>query len=222
MRTITSSIRELLERSPFLTEAIAQGIVNYSSLARKLKPYLEKIHLRPFTVGAIVMALRSARRTGISPFLSGPVGEYVRSMIVHSNLVQFAFHNHDELLVVEQQLLERIRPRSDAVVFFARGHADTGIILSESLEKDLETLTKDLEEFRLAEHRGLSSISIRFTADIVDRPGVYYPFFQALAWSGVNVVQLVTGFAELTLIFKERDLERAFATIKPLTEKRRA
>ncbi len=50
-------------------------------------------------------------------------------------------------------------------------------------------------------------------------PGIYYPFFQALAWYDMNIVQIIAGYAELGFIFDAKDIDRAFSIIKPLTEK---
>ena len=58
MRTISDSIRDIIRRSPYLAEGIADGIINYSGLARKLKPQLEEEHLKTFNEGALVMALK--------------------------------------------------------------------------------------------------------------------------------------------------------------------
>ncbi|TSC58978.1 MAG: hypothetical protein Greene041619_159 [Candidatus Peregrinibacteria bacterium Greene0416_19] len=60
---------------------------------------------------------------------------------------------------------------------------------------------------------------MRFHKDITAIPGIYYPFFQAFAWHGLNVVQIIAGYAELGFIFYSKDIDRAFAVVKPLTEK---
>lgn len=218
MRTITQSIQGILDDSPLLTEALSDGIVNYSAVARKLKPDLEKIHLRPFTDGAIIMALRKLRRSSTPIRMRWRAFETVRGISVHSNLVEHSFRNSRSLLTVQQDLLEHTKRDGDLVIYMARGTVDTSIILSEDLEPLFLLMTKNFQP--LAMRRKLSSVSIRFIPSIIDVPGVYYPFFQALAWRGINIVQIVTGFAELTLIFDEADIERAFSAIKTLTTKK--
>lgn len=48
-------------------------------------------------------------------------------------------------------------------------------------------------------------------------PGVYYPILKALAWEGINVVELVSAGTELTFFFEDKDVTRALAAIRVLT-----
>lgn len=218
MYSITKSVQDLLRDSPWLTEALGSGIVNLSSLARQLKPELEKKHLRSFTDGAIIMALKRVQASLPTKRAKLHAASTVHSLSVRSNIVQYAFENSDSLLEIQEALLQRAKSDEGTTVFFARGTFDTGIIVSENLEEELRELTA--KEALIKSFRDLSYISIRFKKDITDIPGIYYPFFQAMAWHGLNVVQIIAGFAELGLIFHSKDIERAFAVIKPLTEKK--
>ena len=57
MKTIAQSINTIISRKPFLAELLAEGIINISSLARKIKPELEDLLRKPVQNGAVVMAL---------------------------------------------------------------------------------------------------------------------------------------------------------------------
>ena len=55
MITIAQIIEDQIKKSPFLEEALVKGIINYSSLARKLQPIVEKKLVKNVKEGAIVM-----------------------------------------------------------------------------------------------------------------------------------------------------------------------
>src|SRR3989344_461468 len=216
MRTITDSIREILQRSPYLAEAVSDGIINYSALARKLKPQLEEEHLKTFNEGAVVMALKRIGKLTPSARSQFHVANTVRNITVRSNLVEHAFHNSRSLLKAQEKLLALAEKEEDVVVNIAPGIFETAIIVSAPLEKKLQELTTD-ERCIEKSHR-LSSISIRFHPDTAHIPGIYYPFFQALAWHGINFIEIVSGFSELTFVFEDTEVDKAFSVIKGLTE----
>ncbi len=217
MKTITSSVKNRIRESQWLTEALGEDIVNLSALARKLKPELEKNHLRPFTEGAIVMALKRVQQSLPTQRTRMSVAQTVQSLSMRTNIVQYAFQNSPTLLQAQEKLLQKAQQDEDSCVFFARGTYDTGIIVNEALEDMLKKITA--KEKLIQCYRHLSYISVRFHKDITKIPGIYYPFFQALAWYDMNVVQIIAGYAELGFLFEAKDIDRAFSIIKPLAEK---
>jgi aspartokinase len=52
--------------------------------------------------------------------------------------------------------------------------------------------------------------------DTVETPGVYYPILKALAWAGINFIEIISVSSELTIIFRDKDVDRAFSVIKGL------
>ncbi|MDO8648724.1 MAG: aspartate kinase [Candidatus Peregrinibacteria bacterium] len=218
MKTVSHSIGEILSHSPFLAEALSQGIINYSALARQLKPELEKVHLKTFTEGAIVMALKRLERATPAQRSKVHVAATVRNITVRSNLVEHAFRNSERFIKVHEKLLALAEKEEDVFVHVARGVFETAIVVSASLEDKLTELTRG--EHLIRRFTKLSSISIRFHPDTANIPGIYYPFFQALAWHGINFIEIVSGFSELTFLCENAVVDRAFAVIKGLTSLR--
>jgi aspartokinase len=48
----------------------------------------------------------------------------------------------------------------------------------------------------------------------VTTPGVYGKILRTLEWNGINVVEVASTYTEFTIILKDGDIDRAFATIK--------
>lgn len=215
MRTLSDSLRALLLDSPIQAEALSDGIVNLSALARRLRPALEREHLKTFTDGAIVMALR--RLAPALPSSRAPVhaAATVRTVTVRSGLVEYALENSRTLLKVQEKLLSLAEQDEDLYVHAGRGVAETAIIVSSPLEERLRGMLEG--ERVLKRFADLSIISIRFHPDTAHVPGVYYPFFRTLAWHGINFIEILSGFSELTFVFEDKEVDRAFATLKPLT-----
>src|SRR5438309_5229850 len=106
MVTVPEIVEKIIKRSPFLSEAIEKDIINYSSLARLLKPEIEQMLIKPVSEAAILMALRRLAHeinqnfTYTNIFVSPP------DVIVRSNLVEFTFYNSETLRKKYQKFLE--------------------------------------------------------------------------------------------------------------------
>ena len=57
MKTISQAVSEYVKSKPFLSSALSDGIINFTSLSRKIKPDIEEILRKKVNNGAIVMAL---------------------------------------------------------------------------------------------------------------------------------------------------------------------
>ena len=95
MITIAEITETLIRKSPFLEEALSDGLINVSSLARMIKPDIEKKLQKPIKEGAIVMAINR-----ISPSKQLKVKRILNTFIqglgdftVRSNLSTFTFKN---------------------------------------------------------------------------------------------------------------------------------
>ena len=58
MKTISSVVEQYIKKKPFLQSALAQGIINLTSLSRIVKPEIEEQLGKDIRNGAIVMALK--------------------------------------------------------------------------------------------------------------------------------------------------------------------
>ena len=58
MNSIGKVTEDLINRSPFLREAMTDDLINISALARKLKPEIEQIVGKEVKEGAIIMAIK--------------------------------------------------------------------------------------------------------------------------------------------------------------------
>ena len=58
MKTIASCVQEILVSRPFLEEALAREIINFSALAKDLNATISEMLRKPVKDGAITMALR--------------------------------------------------------------------------------------------------------------------------------------------------------------------
>ncbi|MBT8302713.1 MAG: aspartate kinase, partial [Maribacter sp.] len=115
MKTISSVVEQYIKKKPFLQSALAQGIINLTSLSRIVKPEIEEQLGKEIRNGAIVMALKRLsddlefRATHKIIKVLKNIGE----ITVRSSLTDYTFLASDTILSQQAKLLEEINVNQD-------------------------------------------------------------------------------------------------------------
>lgn len=216
MKTISAAVEQYIKRKPFLQSALAQGIINLTSLARQVQPEIEQQLGKEIRSGAVVMALKRLsdnlefRATHRIVRVLKEIGE----ITVRSSLTDFTFLVSDTILQNQMRLLEQVHPRQDVFYTSSRGVNELNIVVSSSLDNLVEDYFKKERLTQKAEH--LSSITVKLPAENVSVPGIYYFIFQRLAWEGIVLYEVISTTNEFTILVDEDQVDRAFTVIKDL------
>lgn len=216
MIKIADVVEELVRRSPFTTEALAEGLVNVSALARTLQPDVEKALGKTVKMGAIVMAIKRM-----------PVGELTHEdrrlrtffqklsdISVRTNLLDYTFRNSDTLLERQAELLDLIRQSPQLFYTFSQGVSETTIIVEDIIEQRLESIFAG--EKLLDKEQDLASVTLMLPVENRSLFGLYYYILKDLAWYGINLVELISTSNEFTIIVHQSDLDQAFSVLTGL------
>jgi aspartokinase len=215
MLRISDLVAAEVRASPFLEKALADGIVNHSALARRLRPAIERALLQRVSVAAITMALRRLRPTVLrrtSPRTRGR--QRIRDITVRSGLTEFTYHNSPTIRERQRALIGRLARAHDTFLTSTQGVSEVMLIVSSGAEKLVAEVMRG--ERLLAMVHGLSALVIRLAAEVVRTPGVYYGILKELAWQGVNVVDVVSTNTEFTIVVENPQVEMAFAILRRL------
>lgn len=215
MISIAEAVKETLQRSFFIEEALTLGIINLSSLARFLKPDIEEILKKKVETGAIVMALKrhSLEIAGSDRTIHKWIGR-CPDLLVRSNLIELTYANSDSLLGAEKRFLSEVEERKGDFFTFTRGLYETTIIASRGLK---DGILKGFRREKLVKsYENLSAISLQLAADTALVPGVYSFILKELFCRGINVMEVVSTLNEFTIILQEDSADRAFAALTAL------
>jgi aspartokinase len=215
MLRVSDVVEEEVRRAPFLEAALADGIINHSALARRLRPGVERRLLRKVSVAAIMMAVRR-----LEPAVSRRLGGRRRSMpavgdlTVRSNLMEFTFRSSPTLRASHRRFLGRLAHSSEGFVTYTQGVSQVMLIVSAGLERAVEEAFAG--ESRVATVKNLSALVLRLAPTVVETPGAYYRILNQLAWQDINVVDVVSTYTEFTIILDDGQVNAAFAALRAL------
>jgi hypothetical protein len=212
---VSQVVEDILQRSPFLVEAIHEGVANNAQIARRIKPDVEKRLMEEVSEGSIAMALHRLSKDIKRPLYGERFLKQMNDITVRSNLVAFALPASAELPHLLDVLTKSMHARKDTFFNFSRGLHDSLIIASREFEKDVNDVLK--KEKNVKKMEGLSAITLRLPENSLNVPGVYYPILKALAMEGISFYEMMSVRTEFTIIFDEKDVDHAFSVLKRVT-----
>ncbi|WP_224491259.1 aspartate kinase [Robertkochia flava] len=215
MKTISSVVENYIKSKPFLQSALAQGIINLTSLSRVIKPEIELQLGKEVRNGAVVMALKrlSADLEFRATHKILKVLKNIGEITVRSSLTDYTFMLSETILNKQARLLQEIDGQ-DVFYTSSRGVNETNIVVSNSMNAVVEDIFKSERLLQKEEH--LSSISVKLPEENVVVPGIYYFIFQRLAWEGIILNEVISTTNEFTIIVSEDQIDKAFKVIKDL------
>lgn len=216
MSSISKATEEIINRSPFLREAMTENLINISALARKIKGEIERYVGKEVKEGAIVMAIKRMTPSvyhRIDIKINNVIGG-IGDFLVRSDLVDFTFENSESLRMAQGSLIQDIKNDKDSFFTVCRGITETTYILNTKYTEIVRRLFAN--ESLKAHSTDLSSITVKLPDTNTETYGVYYYIMKHLAWDGINIEQVVSTSNEFTAIVKSKDIDDAFKILMQL------
>ena len=135
MKTISSVVNEYIKSKPYLSSALADGIINLTSLARNIHADIESTMNKSVNQGAIIMALKRVSDDA-SFMLTKKIIRILKNLgdiTVRSSLVDYGFLLSDSLLLTQANLLKEIEYNKDVFYTSSRGVAESNIVVSQNI-----------------------------------------------------------------------------------------
>jgi hypothetical protein len=210
MNSIGKVTEDLINRSPFLREAMTDDLINISALARKLKPEIEEMVGKEVKEGAIVMAIKRMtpglyHRLNVKiTKVMGDLGDF----LVRSNLSDYTFENSDTLKNKQAELVQEINKDTDSFFALCKGVTETTFVVSAQKSEVIERIFKN--EKLKSSTKDLASVTVKLPMINTEIYGIYYYILKHLAWEGINIVEIVSTSNEFTVVVKQDDVDKAF------------
>lgn len=218
MITIPQAVESVVKAQPFISEALFEGLINVSSLARKIKPDIDRLLLKDAKHGAIVMALNRlspqvdlSLQRGIDKMIS-----MLGDIIVRSDLTDYTFKNSNTLIKCHTRVFESLS--HDTFYTLVRGVHESNLVISGSYANLIDEYFSD-EKLHLKKEN-LSAITLKLHESNIQVPGFYYYILKAIAWEGINIIEVISTSNEFTVLVNDEDVDRAFSVLKNLKKKK--
>ncbi|TSC57743.1 MAG: hypothetical protein Greene041619_988 [Candidatus Peregrinibacteria bacterium Greene0416_19] len=211
MLKVSETVAVIVAQSLEASVMLQQGCLNLSAYAKRIQPEVERITKKPVKTGSIVIALsrlgRSLRaeRTLLPP----PTALEVSA---RSGLMEVTFERTQRNLELFHALQQRVAPSPNDFFVTTQGTAEITIIAPESRLPQIEAVfTGVAPKFVLT---NLSALTVRTTEQDIYTPNTFFAILYHFAMQRLNVIELISTYTEVTLIFEEKDLQEGFEILK--------
>ena len=213
--SVSSKVRGIVDKTPFLRDILMRGFLNYSNFAESIKDQVSEECGKEVRTTAIIMALRryssDLQKTG------GKVStENLKyTIVMHTNIAYMDFVKTPELV---QQIgtLYKIAAQNGANEFLnvltSSGTVTIGV--SESLLPSIEAITRN--STLLFKQTDMVALSMVWSSPEIQNPGIVYESARRLAWNSINVLEIFSTVTELSFVIKRTDSFEAYRVLQDL------
>ena len=213
--SVSSKVREIVDKTPFLRDVLMKGFLNYSNFADSIIDEVSQSCNRKVQSTAIIMALR--RYCSELQKTNGSVStENLKyTIVMHTNIAYLDFVKTPDLV---QQIgaLYKIAAKNGANEFLnvltSSGTVTIGV--SESLLPSIEAMTKS--STLLFKQTDMVALSMVWSSPEIQNPGIVYESARRLAWNSINVLEIFSTVTELSFVIKRTDSFEAYRVLQDL------
>ncbi len=213
MKTITDCVHSILRHQPFLEDALARDIINFSSLALDLLPQVEKVMRKSVKPGSIVMALRRYH-----PKHLGNVNtlKNLGDIVVRSGITEYTYLNSISMLTNQSKLLDIVKDKTKTYFTYSSNFQESNILVSSSLKDTVKECFAAEHCLSVADE--LSAMSISLPEDNSKTVGLYFYIFRLLAYEGIPVFEVISTSNYFTLFLEKEYVNKAFVLLNEIKE----
>ena len=213
MRTIQEAVTAIINKTPFIEEALYDKLINVSSLARIIKPEVETMLKKEIKDGAIMMAINRLSPSSVLKTRRNikKIALSSGDFIMRSDLCDYTFKNTPTLVQKISKLLNDIGTDNNNFLTISQGVFETNIVVSTRLKEMIDEIFKD--EITLWSITNLASITIKLPKSNIEQSGIYYFILKQLAWADISVQEVISTTHEITIVVKETDIKQAFSIL---------
>jgi len=213
MVTISQIVQKLIDQRIYIQEAMNNGIVSYSSLAKNIKSEVEELLEKPVKTHAIEMALRRYTERIKEKHLHIKF-DYSSDIIMKTKICDISVSRSPTLIERLKKLYDIVTFDKGDILNIIQGSTELSIVTNERYKK------KSLEILRnekiLNTEENLVSLTMTFSRDFLYTPGVIFNIIRNVAWENINIFEIVSTNTELTFIIHKKDAIKGYKALEKL------
>jgi len=210
--SVSSCVKRIVDKSPFIHEMLINGILSFSNYASSIQDEVQKAYGKEVKASAIVMALRRYGEELKRENAKTDHGNVEYGIVMKTNIFDVNLVRKDNFISKLGVLYRNISTEKGDFLNITLGSHEVSLAVSEKYRYLVDELTEG-EEI-LNQMNDLVALSLIFTGDFLQTPGIVYEAVRHLAWEQINVIEIVSTMNELTFVIKREDSMKAFDVLQ--------
>jgi len=210
MSNITKLTEQYISEHPSVKDCLKNGLINYSSLSRKIADELKINPKRNFD--AILIACRRFKRKlkqeegfeeNILKILKRSKVE-IKNKVIAIVLEKDIYFGH--LLNIEKEI-----KRQKEIFRVIESASGITVIASEDF---LDLIKRYFRNKIILENKGLAEITVKSPNEIETTPGTYAYMVSLFGDNGINIVETLSCWTDTIFLIKEEDVGKAMGLLR--------
>lgn len=214
MVTVSHIAHKFVDEKPYLREAISKGIASYGSIAKQLKPDIEKELGKKVEHFAIIAALRRYAQKVDEKFEEIKFDANTSEVNLKSNIIDINVLKTQDLFDKLKRFYDIVRFEKGDVIHIVYGRNSVTILTNERYREKIFNFLQNQKINKIEEN--LVALSFTIGKKLVDTPGVLFQISRSFAWENINIIEIISIDLEITFIIEEKDAIRGYKALQQL------
>jgi len=214
MVTISHIVNKLVDERIYLHEALSKGIASYGSVAKHLKPEIEKELGKEAEHTAIVTALRRYAEKLSSRFNEVKFDTKYSEVNLKTHIIDINVLKTQELFDKLKRFYDLINFEKGDILHVIYGRTHVAIVTNERYKEKMLNLLQNQKIKKIEEN--LVALSFTVGKERIDKPGVLFRITRSLAWENINIVEIISVDLDVTFIVDKKDAIKGYHALERL------
>lgn len=211
---LSEAVKNAIETRPFLKTPLELDLINYSSLARQIKPQLEKQLGQKISVESIAMALH--RNVATKVYAGGKQKKSLLEVIadckVHllSDMIALHYPYSRKLQERLHNVKAKIENGGGNLYNIERAN-EISLITQKQFRDEVQKIADKTEP--LEEYHDVALLSVQYPPKGLDQPGVFNYLVSSLTAADINLLGVFSSYSKISFVVSEKDAAEAYLKI---------
>ena len=206
-----SCVKDVINRSPFISEMLIQEVISFSNLASFIKPKVEQLYGGEVSNASIVIrryAQDLKKQNKVSD--GGRKIDYELSM--KTSIYDVNIARSKAFIESLPDLYDQVHPESGDFLNVSIGEHEIVVTVSDKHRALIDEMVK--KEKVIARESDMVALTIVFKDNFLETPGITYLATRKLAWENINIFEIVSTLNVLTFIIRRTDSLRTYGVLQ--------
>ncbi len=210
--SIAGCVKDIINRSPFISEMMSLDLISYSNLASFIKNDVEAAFGKSVSESAIIMAARRYRKElETNTAVKESDGGMGYEISMKTNIYDVNLKRSDESAARLMKLYGLVKPSQGDFLNVSIGSHEISLSVSDKYRAEVDELVN--EEDVIHRFTDLVALTILFKGDFLQTPGILYLAARKLAWESVNIIEVLSTMNVLTFVVRKEESSRAYEAL---------
>lgn len=207
-------VKEIINRSPFISEMLIQEVISFSNLAVFIKPKVEALYGSEVSSAAIVMAIRRyTQDLKKLNHIEKRKNKIDFEISMKTNIYDVNIKRSNSFISNIPNLYSIIKSENGDFINISLSDYEIVVTISDKYKDVLDGILKN--ENVINSELDMVALTISFKDNnFLETPGITYLATRKLAWENINIYEIVSTLNVLTFIIKRKDSLQAYSVLQ--------